>query len=329
MDNSVRNLLDYLAADPPRVTQRWQAWQITPITGGANNLLYRATTAQMDYAIKFTVRDERNRAQREYVALCALQEAGLTVAPRAIWSDHQRYPQPVVVQTWLAGTTLTGSPQTPLEWDALMRHYCTIHTLTPAQTTLQLAEATLNVASGTAGKALIQDHIERIPVSARPASLQTLLTWFATWTPPTWPAPPRALCRVDANWRNFIKRDHGWASVDWENSGWGDPAFELADLMTHPAYDPMSATHWQTLIHAYAQQMADSTAVLRVYTYYTIMLVWWAVRWARYLYEVPRGLDARLVERPANWQQETQQKYKQHMARLAEHIAALNDEGLI
>ncbi len=325
MDDALSALLDQLATELPRIAQSWQAWQITPITGGANNLLYRASTAQVDYVIKFTVRDERDRAGREYTALRALQESGLSVAPLAIWCDRQRYPQPVIVQTWLDGAPLTAPPQTSTEWAALLRHYCTIHQVTPARTTVGLAEATLNVASGVAGKALVQQHLARIPRAARATSLQNVLTWFATWTPPTWPSPPRALCRVDANWRNFIQREAGWASVDWENSGWGDPAFELADLMTHPAYAIMPAAHWHRLILAYAEQMADPTAFRRVYTYYTIMLVWWAVRWARYLYEVPRGLDARLVERPAHWQAETEQKYAQHMARLVEHIATLND----
>ncbi|MCX6045960.1 MAG: aminoglycoside phosphotransferase family protein [Chloroflexi bacterium] len=328
MDDSLLALLDQLVAEPPAAAQNWQAWQIRPITGGANNLLYRATRAPFDYAIKFTVRDDRNRAQREYAALCALQEAGLTVAPRAVWSDRQRYPQPVVVQTWLDGATLSAPPQTAAEWDALINHYCTIHTLTPTHTTVDLAEATLNVASGAAGKALIQQHLDRLPITTRPVSLQTILAWFALWRPPTWAPPRRALCRVDANWRNFIRRDEGWASVDWENSGWGDPAFELADLMTHPAYDAMPATHWAALTQTYAERTADSTAILRVTTYYTMMLVWWAVRWARYLYEVPRGLDARLVERPANWQQETEQKYAQHMARLVAHIAVNHGEFL-
>lgn len=48
--------------------------------------------------------------------------------------------------------------------------------------------------------------------------------------------------------------------------------------------------------------MHDPIVVLRIQTYYTIMLVWWLVRWARFLYEVPQGLDVRLVARETNWQ---------------------------
>lgn len=39
------------------------------------------------------------------------------------------------------------------------------------------------------------------------------------------------------------------------------------------------------------------------------MLVWWAVRWQRYLYEVPRGLDQRLVDRSSSWRETIEHNY--------------------
>ena len=234
MHDSLLALLGYLDASPLLNAQTWHDWRLTPITGGANNLLYRATNANADYVIKFTVRDERNRAQREYAALTALHQA------------------------------------------------------------------------------------------ARPDSLQALLEWFDAWTPLTWEAPPRAFCRVDANWRNFIRRTSNLASVDWENSGWGDPAFELADLITHPAYEQVPTARWEWLIAAYTEQCGDPSASVRIHTYTTIMLIWWVVRAARYLYEVPCGLDPRLVQRPPHWQAETQRKYARFVARAQAHIRLEN-----
>ena len=95
--------------------------------------------------------------------------------------------------------------------------------------------------------------------------------------------------------------------------------------MTHPAYETVASTRWERLVEAYATQMNDPTAILRIQTYYTLQLVWWAVRWARYLYEVPRGLDRRLVSRPDNWQTETEQKYARHVERTEAHIATLRE----
>ena len=61
-------------------------WQITRVAGAGNNLLFRATSTAHDLAIKFTIRDARDRAGREYAALLALQQAGLGIAPLPLWS---------------------------------------------------------------------------------------------------------------------------------------------------------------------------------------------------------------------------------------------------
>src|SRR5262245_19297074 len=114
-----------------------------------------------------------------------------------------------------------------------------------------------------------------------------------------------------------------WASVDWENSGWGDPAFEIADLIAHPAYEHVAWDRWEQLVGAYAERRGDRSAGVRIRAYYTMMLVWWVVRCARYLYEVPRGLDPRLASRPADWYEETQRRYTQLVARAEAHIATL------
>jgi hypothetical protein len=65
-------LLDYLAQGHRPADNRWQNWQISQISGGANNLPYRASSPDGDFAVKFTIRDRRDRAGREYGALLAL-----------------------------------------------------------------------------------------------------------------------------------------------------------------------------------------------------------------------------------------------------------------
>jgi thiamine kinase-like enzyme len=141
-----------------------------------------------------------------------------------------------------------------------------------------------------------------------------LLGQIARLRLPEWPAPPLALCRVDPNIRNFIRRPGDWASVDWENSGWGDPAFEIADLITHPSYAAVSPKRWDWLIAAYCAARDDSGAEWRIRVYTMLMLAWWAARLARTLYEVPRGGDQRLAPRSAAWQTETEALYQRYLA---------------
>src|SRR5689334_3052545 len=91
-------LIEHLESRPAG-EEAWREWQIAPITGGANNLLYRATGPAGDFAVKFTRRDERDRAGREWDTLRALDAARLDLAPRAVLYLPDR-PLPAVVQTW-------------------------------------------------------------------------------------------------------------------------------------------------------------------------------------------------------------------------------------
>jgi thiamine kinase-like enzyme len=120
---------------------------------------------------------------------------------------------------------------------------------------------------------------------------------------------------VDANTLNFIRRPGAWVSVDWENSGWGDPAFEMADMMTHPQFMTVPPERWDWVVALYAELCGEETAVTRIQTYYPLMLIWWVARLSRALYEIPRGRDERLAPRDPNWQQQGEQKLAYYIQR--------------
>ncbi len=52
MRNDLRRLLEHLSAGLTE-PERWQDWDIEPISGRANNLLFRATGELGDFAVKF------------------------------------------------------------------------------------------------------------------------------------------------------------------------------------------------------------------------------------------------------------------------------------
>jgi len=122
----VRPLLEYLASGVHQADGQWEGWQITRIVGGFNNLLYQATGSWGDLAIKFSIRDKRDRASREYSALLALHQAGLSIAPKPILLDRTSYTQPVVVQSWLEGEVVATLPDTGAEWASLLQHFAII-----------------------------------------------------------------------------------------------------------------------------------------------------------------------------------------------------------
>lgn len=115
-------VLHYLDTAKDISTHIWKDWVIQPLTGGVNNRLFRVTGELGDLVVKYTIRDERDRAGREYAALNALHQAGGTLVPRAVWLDRHSFKLPVVVQTWLEGETLTSPPQSQMDWQALVDH---------------------------------------------------------------------------------------------------------------------------------------------------------------------------------------------------------------
>ena len=142
--------------------------------------------------------------------------------------------------------------------------------------------------------------------------------------PPAWPQAPVVLCRLDHNLRNTIRRPAAWASVDWEYSEWGDPAWDLAQWMTHASYVEVPQARWGQAIEAYVRRATelgreDATLRLRVRTYCDLLAVWWVARLVRYLVEVPAGLDARLAGRAEDWEENIRRKYA-HYVGLGEEV---------
>lgn len=321
LPSGIQKLLRYIDSKRPTGQLIWHDWHIEKIDGGANNLVYRVKRGGDDFAVKFTIKDARNRARREFVALHGLAEAGLEIAPSALWLDEVIFSQPVVVQSWLAGQVLQSPPENKADWHSLLSHYGAIHSLKKGESNSKIKNALLSFQNGQQGKAFVLQSVAVLPKDARPSILSELLQWFEAWEPDFFPEPTLSLCRVDANWRNFIRQENQWRSVDWENSGWGDAAFEIADLMTHPAYMDVDSADWPFVVEAYANLTHDPSCIMRINIYKIEMQMWWLIRWARYLYEVPRGLDERLSKRPDNWKPEVERKMAIYVNNFQTYIA--------
>ncbi|MHB0878351.1 MAG: phosphotransferase family protein [Anaerolineae bacterium] len=305
----LRPLLDHLARRRPTAGATWGDWSVEPVGGGANNLLYRVQCPPHDLMVKFAIRDERDRAGREFLALQALCRADLPVAPRPLLLDRDAYEQPVVVQTYLPGEVSVAPPASDEEWMRLVEHLLITHSVTPESSDVPLPRANVDAGSAAEARQLVWRQVDRIPAAARPRSLMTLVERMDAAVYPEWLAPSLALCHVDYNTRNLVRRPGLWASVDWENSGWGDPAFDVADLMLHPAYLGVSGDRWHWFVDEYAARSADVGCLCRIWVYARILAVYWVARLARYLHEVPLGLDQRLVERPGDWEIDRRNKY--------------------
>jgi thiamine kinase-like enzyme len=314
VDGLVRPLLKHLTdANQPREEQ-WQGWAVTPVYGGRNNLLYRATCRSADLAVKFCIEDERDRAGREFGSLSVLEQAGLCIGPSPVLLEREIYHRPVIVTTWLPGVTNTRLPESDSDWHRLVEHLATIHSVKPVDARLTLSNSTLFATTAAEAVELVHSHATRIPLPRQEPGLQSALRRLQLMHLPNWPAPALCLCRLDNGLSNYVRRPGAWASVDWEYSGWCDPAFDLANMLTHVALKDAPRWRRDWAIEAYGRLVNDGTIELRTETYCKILVIWWATRLARYLYEIPRGLDPRLATWDPGWRPDIRAKYEHCLA---------------
>lgn len=309
MTDDLTDLLTHL----DRTGRAAPGWQVRQVTGGANGLVYYARSGDIEVAVKFCLDDARDRAGREYDALTVLQDAGVDLAPRPLLLDRHSYRQPVVVQEWLAGEVSAEPPDHDETWTRLLEHYAALARVRPEHTDKRLERTVLNASSFEAAKALVHGQLRQLPEHAYPEGLSEVARLLFAKTLPAWPQPPIALCRGDGNITNFVRLPGGWRSLDWEYGGWGDPAFEMADLVAHPAYLAVPGERWPWVVSTYAELTGDASAPERIRAYVLVLAVWWAVRTARYLHEVPRGLDPRLVAFPAGFLAEAERKHRGYL----------------
>ena len=310
----LRPLIDRLASCAYPHTATVGRWQAVRVPRGWNNVVYRARAGRRAVAVKFTTRDSRDRAGRKHKALLVLAEAGLDVAPKPLGLIRDGLPHPVVMSTWLEGVTSDEPPASDEEWDHLVRHYADIHAVAPAGRHADLPVAVMTMTGTASGRALLQAEVQRLLPVGVPATITDLSRLATAARLPDLVAPRCCLCRCDTNVGNLVRRDRAWASVDWEYAGWGDPAFELADLISHPAHEVVAVSRWRRVAEMYAACHDDQELLGRAQVYEALMACWWAVRFTRMIIgPEPGRLSGALLD-PA----EARRRQQRYLARAHE-----------
>jgi aminoglycoside phosphotransferase (APT) family kinase protein len=252
------------------------------VTGGANNALYRVETDGHYYACKLCVADERRRAAREYGTLRLLHAAGLDVAPRPLWLDASRtiVPFPAVVYHWLIGEPISTSP-TAQQLAALLESYHRIHTLRQR-----------DYERFGDGQYLRDRLAQLVDGCAQALTIASV--------DPGRECVPLCLCRVDPNLANTVWGEDGrlrW--VDWEYSGWGDPALDLAELRWHVALAELSESQQAWLRENYHRPAGDPAFEERLAMWDRILATRWPFLILRRLWGEHHGSDRVRLTQPA------------------------------
>lgn len=298
MKRSLESLLDHLHDEPPRQPENWRGWRITPAAETISGLTYLIEEDEQPLGVKFATRDCFDRAGTEYACLSALRAADMKIAPEPVLLETARYSCPVIVRTWLCGRIVENIPQDDRSWEAILDHLLAVHSLTPRLLSKKIAAsvptAALTAHSAREGLTHLREHLVReLSSGGTPAKLASLVEQIERTEHPFWPHPQPTLCRGDPNRYNFLlQRDGGTGgarclSFDWEYGGWGDPAFEVASLISAPTMVKMSLERKEWLIAEYAARSADETVATRIRAYHPMVLAWWAIRFARFLMQMP------------------------------------------
>ena len=285
------------------------------IRGGANNALYRVDIDGQSFACKLCVDDERRRAAREYGALDLLRRAGLDIAPRPVWLDEscRILPLPAVAYFWLQGNPV-GPAMTMRQLAGLLETIQATHTIRsnrwphshlpaawfhwfdfgPYLLEMQSLLDTYGpwlAARDADGEALMAQMQRVIDSCARIVA--------KTDVNPGRDCIPLCLCRVDPNLANAIWCDDGrlrW--VDWEYSGWGDPALDLADLRWHAALEGLGDAQHAWLREGYRRPAGDPAFDERLRIWDGILAARWPLLILRLLWSQHNGPDLVRLSQP-------------------------------
>jgi len=280
---------------------------IQRIWGGANNALYKIETENGTLACKLCVDDGRQRAVREFGALSAIQAAKVDIAPRPVFIDESKVilPYPVVIYHWVEGCTLEV-PLSSLQLENLLASYHCLHSIkSGAYPALKLTawfhwfdfDAYLREIRELAA-CYAPWLAKQIPMGASLANriescIETCEAFIETSkVSPQKDSIPLRLTRVDPNPANAILGSDGhlrW--VDWEYSGWGDPALDIAELRWHAALQPLGeeALHWLRINYKPSFMDPGFGARLRVWDH--ILAARWPLLILRALWSKHNGPD--------------------------------------
>ena len=340
-----RDWLRVVAAAHAAGTDVWAEDSVTVhrVSGGTNNALYRVEADGGRYACKLCVADERRRAAREYAALRLLHAAGLDIAPRPVWLDKgcTVVPYPAVVYCWLPGVPL-GPSLTAQQLAALLDTFHQFHALQPGDfESVDLATAwfhwfdinpyldELHSFLAQYGPWLATVAPDGRDLRGRLARLvdRCAETVMAATVNPGRESVPLCLCRVDPNLANVVWGEDGrlrW--VDWEYSGWGDPAMELAELRWHAALSELGEAQHAWLRDNYRRPAGDAGFEARLAVWDRILATRWPFMILRWLWSEHNGPDRLRLTQPAADLAELRARLL-HFIERAERLVRLERKG--
>ena len=292
-------------------------WNIRPIPTGTNGLVFQAVSEnleQADLAVKISKQDNlRKRSEREYAATFALWKRGLDVCPYPIYLDQEpeNLPGSVVISQWLSGNPLQNAPseENTQQWRQILETLVQVHLFTRRDSMVTLRNAIFPIRHPIHLIEILQQRLQQLPEGKSGeltyTHIENVVHKVISNVPEYWQKQAiSGLILCDTNPNNMIDDTDKIRFVDWENSGWADPAFDIGDMLAQPAYFALSNSHREWIRETYAVLIADTFAIGRIQIYEQLMNVFWLI-----------VMSTRLVKPPQNRLQGVHQYSEEHLAK--------------
>ena len=254
---------------------RVDGWAVEEVARGSNGIVFRVRSGEEDLAAKVSQLDERDRAGRELAAFELLARRGVAVAPepKGVVRSPDGVPVAVLFAGWRSGSPVERPPEpdAPL-WRPILEAYAAVHRV-------ELDGAALRPAMlGVDVHQVVADMRSRARLNGDTAS-EPLIDAAESSVESTLPAnQARRLVHCDANLANVLLDGERTTIVDWENSGWGDPCFDVANVVMTPQLADRSLADWEPLFAAHAELLGDGSLADRTRAHARLMAAWWVVR---------------------------------------------------
>lgn len=287
-------LLDALIAMHCHAENDIHGYHFERATEGYNGAVYCVTDgAGKRVAAKIARKSARKRAWREFHSTRLLHELGIqqiSAKPIALHLDIAELEGDVVISQWLEGENRVSPPAANQQedWLAILQSLAQVHAVQPAMSKIELPRAASPAQHPIENFELIHQRFNELPQGQlgqlHHAEIARLIEAIKAAVPPYWEeAPALRLIHSDCHSANMLWHEGRVLLVDWENSGWADPALDIANMAANWRFMDLPQSHQDWLRETYGEMRSDPTLPKRAAVYTLQLDMIWLMLYSRLL----------------------------------------------
>ena len=253
---------------------------------GINSTIYKFQINGEAYKIKISKIDFYQRTLREKDALELLSKLQVPLyASPLFWTIDEQSKVGILVTKWVNGHRLQLAGNNTII--KIISFLTKIHDIT-LNNCDTIKKDCWGASSIYEMKACIDYQLQFLN-KKNICKYERYLSYFFSCSKPDNPYAYRCLCHMDNNFSNFIDVNNTIFALDWEYSGVSDPAFDLAQFITHPSICLNSDFDYLEVLSHYNNL---STSIIIDYEWYeylfSSMTLWWSLHIEKYLQSFPQ-----------------------------------------